>query len=262
MNIPQFSAEASLYRTTRQYRSSISEYRAQPATPYSVFPAYMPGPATQRDCSVCTGSCDKLFEVCGIGVVAGVSAVCVATLGFGCPAAVAAGEAVLVGCAEAYAACIGYCNVPGWVPVVGGYCCPKICGPPNPLEGSGSGCCDLGEACVDQDDPNSRQGCCPSGQLVCGGKCCAVGDQCCGDTCCPPNYFCREGGFCSEFPSDLGPPAGTPPPLPPQYACSPGSAPCGFADSSGVIRTCCPPGLQCCGYSGRFGPDCRKSCLH
>ena len=174
MNIPAFTAQASLYSSSRRYRSSITESDAKSSSGHSIVPAYMPGPATQHECAVCTGLCDKVMEGCAIIVVAGVSAVCVGTLGFGCPAAVAAGETILVGCAEAYAACIGYCNIPSWVPVVGGYCCPKICGPPNPLEGSGSGCCDHGEVCVDLSDPNSREGCCPVGHF-CDGKCCAQG---------------------------------------------------------------------------------------
>lgn len=251
MNVPAFTAQASLYRTSNRYRSLSSE-PGDPACVHSIVPAYMPGPATQRDCSVCTGLCDKEIEGCAIVVAGVVSAVCVATLGFGCPGAVAAGEAALTVCAEAYAACIGYCNIPGWVPVVGGYCCPKICGFPNPLEGSGSGCCDLGEACVDQHDPNSRQGCCPSDQLVCGGHCCAKGEKCCGDTCCPSNYYCVDG-YCSEYPTGNVPFGNPPPPPPPVNNCLFGGAPCG--------SKCCPPGLQCCGvFQGQ--PDCKTSCLH
>ena len=52
------------------------------------------------------------MEGCAIAVVAGSGLCAVGTLGFGCPAAVAGGETILVGCAEAYAACIGYCNIP------------------------------------------------------------------------------------------------------------------------------------------------------
>lgn len=250
MNLPAFTAQASLYRTRNRYCGEALGTDTPPPRQHIV-PAYMPGPATMRDCGVCTGLCDKEMAGCAIVVAAGVSAVCIGTLGFGCPAAVSAGEAILVACAEAYAACIGYCNIPGWVPVVGGYCCPKICGTPNPLEGSGSGCCDLGEACVDQHDPNARQGCCPSGQAVCSGHCCASGERCCGDGCCPSHFHCLDGGICAEFPPFAAP--GASPPTPPENHCLFGGAPCG--------TKCCPPGLACCGvFNGQ--PDCKTSCLH
>lgn len=249
MNIPEFTGQASLYRTSNRYSSS-GYGSAWSKSAEGIQPAYIPGPATRHDCGICTGICDKGAEICGAGVAAYVATICIGTLGFGCAGAAAAGAAVLAECAEAYAGCIGLCNVPSWVPVLGGNCCPKICGPPNPLEGSGSGCCDLGEACVDQHDPNSRQGCCPSGQIVCGGKCCAQGDFCCGDTCCPTGYFCLDGGQCTASPPFT--PPGSSPPKPPVNNCLFGGAPCG--------NKCCPPGLQCCGvFNGQ--PDCKTSCL-
>jgi hypothetical protein len=252
MNIPAFTAEASLYMTSNRYLSSSSEYSG-PLSSYSIVPAYMPGPATQRECSVCTGTCDKLAGLCGAGVAATVAAICVGTLGFGCAGAVAWGGAILANCAYGYAGCIGLCNVPSWVPLVGGYCCPKICGLPNPLEGSGSGCCDLGEACVDQGDPNSRQGCCPSGQSVCGGKCCAIGEYCCGDTCCgDPHCFNDVCGNTPPFPDN-------PPPPPPNKCSIWGGQLCG--------TKCCPIGTWCCGVFSDGQPDCRlgstiNACLH
>lgn len=259
MNIPEFTAHASLYRTSNRYRSSSSEYGGPPSA-HSVVPAYYPGPATQRECRVCTGTCEKLAGICGGGVAASVAAVCVGTLGLGCGAAVAWGAAILADCAYGFAGCIGLCNVPSFVPLVGGYCCPKICGAPNPLDGysSGSGCCDADEHCVDQNDPNSRDGCCPSDQRVCGSKCCAKGEYCCGDTCCPAGFFCQEGRFCSEFPSDLLPPPGTPPPTPPKGSvfavkCSPGETRCG--------NECCPPGKECCSIGGGQ-VACMTNCLH
>jgi len=248
MSMPAFTAQASLYRTSNRYHSSISRRGERPSA-HSVVPAYIPGPATQRECSVCTGTCDKLAGLCAAGAAAVAIAGCATFVG--CPAALATAGAILADCAEGFAGCIGLCNVPSWVPVLGGYCCPKICGFPDPLEGSGSGCCDLGEACVDQHDPNSRQGCCPSGQIVCGGNCCAKGDRCCGDTCCPTGHFCLDGGYCTESPPFV--PPGGDPPKPPVNNCLFGGAPCG--------RKCCPPGLMCCGvFEGQ--PDCRTSCLH
>jgi hypothetical protein len=101
-------------------------------------------------------------------------------------------------CASGLATCEGIALTPG----APSKCCPKLC-QLEPFDQPGGGCCDSDEHCVDIDDPNSRHGCCPSDQSVCAGKCCAQGESCCGDTCCPPNYFCRDGGFCSEFPSDF-----------------------------------------------------------
>ncbi len=144
----------------------------------------------------------------------------------------------------------GDVNVPGFIPLVGGYWCPKICGLPNTLEGSGSGCCDEDAHCVEQNNPNSRQGCCPSDQRVCAGKCCAKGESCCGDVCCPPGYFCLDGGYCTASPPFV--PPSTPPP-PPANNCLFGGALCG--------SKCCPSGLRCCGFlNGQ--PDCKTSCLH
>jgi len=229
MSIPEFTAEASLYRTTNRYRSSVSKIDGLPSA-QSVVAAYFPGTATQAKCSECLAICAKVNVYCN--VVAAFSI-------FFPPAAVAAFTA----CAAEAVLCAGGCAAP-----VIGSCCPKVCGFPNPLD-PGEGCCDQNETCVDRYDPNSRQGCCPSDQSVCAGKCCSKGESCCGDTCCPPNYFCREGGFCSEFPSDF---PNTPPPPPPINNCIFGGAPCG--------SECCPPGLKCCGvFNGQ--PDCKTSCL-
>lgn len=248
MNMPSFSGYNSLYRTSNRYHTSYAMEYGELLSTQLFVPAYHPGPATQRECRVCTGTCEKLAGVCGAGVAASVAAVCAGTLGLGCGAAIAWGAAILADCAEGFAACIGLCNVPNWVPLVGGYCCPKICGAPNPVDGysSGSGCCDLGETCVDQNDPNSREGCCPGGQSVCGGNCCAKGENCCGDTCCPENYFCLEGGICTEYPPFTLP--GNDPPTPPVNNCIFGGEPCG--------RKCCLGGFVCC--NDPEGPTCRQ----
>src|SRR5437867_5536007 len=104
MNIPQFTAQASLYRTSNRYRSSGAELVGSQSAQL-VLPAYIPGPATQHDCSVCTGVCAIELELCGAGVALYVAGVCAATLGLGCAGAAAWGAAVLADCAEIYAGC-------------------------------------------------------------------------------------------------------------------------------------------------------------
>jgi len=232
MNIPEFTAQASLYRTSNSYRCSGSEFSGSiPAQ--SVIAAYIPGPQTQHDCSVCTDACAVPRNICLAKVAISVTEQCIGSLGFGCGAAIALGYIQTGSCYAGYEACLGYCNIPDLgVEGFHGPCCPKICGWPNPLKGSRTGCCDHGEACVDQDDPNSRQGCCPSGQDVCAGKCCPIGEVCCpGDRCCKPPSFSND-----------------PPPPPPVNNCIFGGDPCG--------TKCCPIGTMCCGvFNGQ--PDCK-----
>jgi hypothetical protein len=237
MNIPQFTAQASLYRTSNRYRSTVADFGGLIAD-QSVVAAYIPGPDTQARCSGCTYYPTTLRDICLTKTAFMVTQACWISLGFGCGAAIAWGYQQAASCEQAYLAGFGICHIPG------GPCCPKVCGIHTPGS-EGSGCCDHGEACVGSHNPNTRDGCCPVGQ-ECGGNCCAKGE------------YCLEGGFCSEFPGPLLPPPGTPPPPPPSFSCPPGAAPCGVPDSSGVIRTCCPPGLQCCGNSVQ---DCRTSCL-
>lgn len=242
MSVPEFTAEASLYRTSGRYRSSGSEGSVL-WSGESIVPAYYPGTATQANCNRCLKTAQKNFGWClGIGG---------AGCGLGC---IAAGPF--------YAACFASC--------MGGVlatcdvnllresaacalddCCPKACGTPNPFD-PGAGCCDKNEQCVDRYDPNSRGGCCPSDQIVCGGKCCAKGESCCGETCCPAGYFCRDGWICeSQF---IGSFPTTPPPPAPVNNCIFGGVPCG--------SKCCPPGLECCGLFSNGQPDCKMSCLH
>ncbi len=231
MNIPEFTAEASLYRTSNSYRSSGSEFDGSPTT-QSVVAAYFPGPGTRGKCNECLESCAKGSVTCNL--------LALGTIWYP-PAAAAAFTACFTG---AYV-CSGLCLAP-----VIGKCCPKVCGFPNPFE-PGEGCCDKDENCVDRYDPNSRQGCCPSDQRVCGGRCCAKGDSCCGDTCCPSNYFCRDG-FCSQFPGPLFGP-GKLKPKPPPYNPLTDLCPIGGVPCNGV---CCPLGYECCGSLG-----CRRDCV-
>jgi hypothetical protein len=234
MNMPEFTAQSSLYRTSNRYRSSGSELSGLPST-QSVVAAYHPGPSTRKRCDMCLQSCANAKNSCEdfvAGLVSWWNPVAALLL--------------YAGCYSDAADCRDQCANP---PL--GACCPKACGPLNPFE-PGAGCCDGNEQCVDRYDPNSRQGCCPSGQSVCGGKCCAQGESCCGDTCCPSTYYCLDGNFCSQYPSNV-PFGNPPPPPPPDNNCIFGGAPCG--------NKCCPPGWECCGvFNGQ--PDCKTSCLH
>jgi hypothetical protein len=212
MSIPNFTAQASLYRSSRHYRgSAASSGSSRPGG--SIVLAYRPLPATQIQCSECNDSCSFSNSVCNGELVTPLAALCGFSL-FTLPGACAAASYAQLYCDALYAGCTTLCLFKS--------CCPKACGIPDPLK-PGDGCCDAGEHCVDQNDPNSRNGCCPSDQSVCGGSCCAKGEFCCGDSCCPPDTFCCGGSCCpSGTPCFSGVcayppliPPGTPPPPPP-----------------------------------------------
>lgn len=248
MNIPEFTAQASLYRTSNRYRSSAADFGGSIAD-QSIVTAYIPGPQTQNKCSGCTDVCVAVRDVCLAKVAVMVTEACWASLGFGCGPAIALGYIQAASCESSYLSCFGICNIPsaselGWESP----CCPKVCGVPTPGS-AGTGCCDHGEACVGSDGPNTRDGCCPVGQY-CGGNCCAKGESCCGETCCPPDHFCLDGNNCSAEPGYF---PNTPPPPPPVNNCIFGGVPCG--------KKCCFGDFVCCNDSG--GPVCRQPpCLH
>lgn len=222
MNIPEFTAQASLYRTSNRYRSSMANVVDSLAN-QSVVAAYFPGPESQRKCQGCLETCLATNGLCLLGAVV-----------FWPPA--------IVGCSLTNASCVGYCLTPGSP----SDCCPKFCRF-EPFNQPGGGCCDQDEQCVDPGDPNSRSGCCPSDQSVCGGKCCAKGDYCCGNECCPGGWHCIDG-FCSEF----GLFSNEPPPKPPPY--NPLTDFYGLVFCNGVI---CGPGEKCCGAQG-----CQGACVN
>ena len=72
MNMPQFTAQASLYRTSNRYRSSAADFGGSIAD-QSVIAAYIPGPRTQEKCSGCTDVCVGLRDVCLAEVAVSVS---------------------------------------------------------------------------------------------------------------------------------------------------------------------------------------------
>src|SRR5438270_3404954 len=111
MNIPQFTGQASLYRTTNRYHSSATDFSGSPSD-RSVVAAYMPGPHTQERCSGCTDICVGLRDVCLAEVAFSVTEACVGSLGFGCGAAIAWGYVQAGGCYAHYAECFGPCQIP------------------------------------------------------------------------------------------------------------------------------------------------------
>ena len=268
MNIPEFTAQASLYRTSNSYRSLAFDRASLQRT---VLVPQIGGPDFEgywncvNDCrdkhpnltpkdaaKLCVRSCrDPGGTSPGSGSVYGYHPG--QSTQYRC-------NKCLQTCAYDQSNCEDYALAASWTPfgpllwalcssdaadcrdqcATGlGPCCPKTCGPRSPFDPS-AGCCDGNEQCVGIYDPNSRQGCCPSDQIVCDGKCCAAGEN-----------FCRAGLFCErQFIGDF---PNTPPPPPPVNNCIFGGEPCG--------NKCCPPGLQCCGvFNGQ--PDCRTSCVH
>jgi hypothetical protein len=244
MNLPQFTAQASLYRTSNRYRSSVAEFGG--SIPAQSVVAALTFEDTVN-CETCENRCNDNYATC-IGYASaawGLGLLGCALLGpFSplCAGPVTTAYALASGlCVAGVSACHLVCNSPG------GSCCPVFCELGH--------CCSHGETCI-------PHGCCPNERIVCNGTCCAEGETCCGNTCCPQNYYCLDGDFCSQYPSNVPFGNPSPPMMPPtdvgtfgeKKKCPPGYERCG--------KGCCPPGLQCCNYSAQFGPDCKTSCLH
>jgi hypothetical protein len=200
-----------------------------------IVPAYRPTPPTQATCYTCQSNCARNFAICEALALAPLAG-CIFPPA--CPAAAAIAGAAVAGCNTTLLACNASCLIDD--------CCPRRCGPGDPLDG-GDGCCDADEQCVSESDPNARGGCCPSNQIVCGSDCCAPGDRCCGNTCCPPNYHCIDNS-CVQYPS-FGPHTPAPvtviPPVSSTGTCPPGHFRC--------RDKCCQNGMSCCGYGCEWG---------
>jgi hypothetical protein len=227
MNLPGFTGEASLYRTRNLYRVSATISNNLPYRE-SIVPEYFPGPGTQAACNNCLEGCAMALAECSSAAMSFLAG-CVFPPA--CPVAAAIAGGALAACSTESLLCTARCEVLR--------CCPKVCGFPNPFE-PGEGCCDSGENCVDESDPNARHGCCPSNQSVCGGKCCPTGLPCCGNECgCTGGTLCMDG-VCTFPPFGSGGPPPPPPLTKHDFLCLiTGRDPC-FGD-------CCPPGTECCG---------------
>jgi hypothetical protein len=232
MIMPGFTAEASLYRTRQHYSASSIDSEGLSSSELIV-PAYYPDPGTRAACDQCFDHCGKEYLIeYSIGVAA------LAICGWWNPICLGIASGELVATLARYYQCSAACALP-----LVGDCCPTVCGFPNPFV-PGEGCCGPREQCVDRSDPNARDGCCPAGQSVCGGKCCPTGGPCCGDECgCTGGTVCTEGAC--TFPS-FG--SGGPPPQPPLtqhdiFCFIVGGTPC--------YNKCCPPDKTCCCPPGR-----------
>ena len=150
MNMPGFTAEATLYRTRNRYRFSVSASSAS-STAQSVVPALNFEDSVR--CSACENKCNEAAADC-VGVATGTW-----LLGLGacaaagplyplCATPVSIAFALAnAGCAAKLAACHVVCNAPG-----DSSCCPVFCELGH--------CCSTGETCT-------TNGCCPSGRSAC-----------------------------------------------------------------------------------------------
>jgi hypothetical protein len=250
MNIPAFTAEASLYRTSNRYFSSMANLGDSLAN-QSVVAAYIPGPESQTACDHCLHNYKVLRDICLAKTAVMWAEACIGSLGFGCGAATAWAYQEAAACEEGYLIGYGVCHIPGGLGELSGPCCPKVCGVPTPGS-AGSGCCDHGETCKGLGmRENTRDGCCPVGQ-DCGSVCCAPDEKCCGEVCCPKNYYCLDSRSCSENPGTF---VNTTPPPQPESNCE------FFEGGSRCGSKCCYGGLHCCGVDKNGQPICKSSCI-
>jgi len=229
MTLPGFSAAHSLYQGVGRYRPpERSPAGGTGVLDQTVTPAYSPGPVTM-------GKCNAVVEDCLLQSF---------LLVF--PPAIAGAQL----------ACVGRQKIPGST------CCPKLC--EFDASGPEAGCCDSGETCVDDRDFNARNGCCPAGQSVCGGKCCGPGEKCCGSNCCPAAANCcgdacgcQDGRLCQNGECTY-PPFGpyTPPPEGVESIPKPATGcPAGWKECLNST-VCCAPGIKCCGNG------CAAACVN
>lgn len=228
MALPGFSAGYSLYQGGRHYRvPERSPSSGTEGLDQTVTPAYRPGPGTMDKCNSVVDDCLQmsLLELF--------------------PPAIAASQLL----------CVGRQKIPGST------CCPHFC--EFDASGPEAGCCDSGETCVHDTDPNARDGCCPAGQSVCNGKCCGPGEKCCGSSCCPAAADCCgdscgcQGGMLCQNGQCTFPPFGpfTPPTDVESIPMPPTGCPAGWTSCLNSTE-CCAPGIKCCGNG------CMAACVN
>lgn len=215
INIPGFSAEATLYRTRNRYRLSISALSTS-VTAQSVVPAL--NSEDRARCDRCENKCNNAAAEClgyATGSWSAALAGCAAFGPFAPACAIPATAIYLSACGVCYAKLalcyVVGCNLPG-----DSSCCPEFC--------------ELGH-------------CCSRGETCCGDMCCAPGQTCCGgNKCCPAGWHCTDG-FCS----DSVPFSNEPPPTPPPYNPLTDLDPISPVFCYGKI---CRRGEKCCGPQG------------
>lgn len=231
MKMPGFTAETSLCRSNRSYRttvcSSLSRREIQLMSNGILekigrgwawgLPESFWCDRNNRDCKRlcelgldrlrgyyrsiqdCLSSCDRRYN-CGSDKV------CIR--GSCCPKSRACGDR----CCGWYDTCLRP-----------GLCCPND-------RRCGKNCCSAPGRCT-------HDGCCPENQVVCSNRCCGLGESCtgdgccrsdqiCGDRCCQPGESCTSHGCC-----------------PPGICCKSSSCPSGEYCCGHQI--CCPSGWGC-----------------
>jgi hypothetical protein len=191
MNIPGFSAETSLYKTSRHYRS-IGKFNQADGTVYPALsindlvkfsPDFYFDRQGWRDivsgdisirgcCRDCLSSFPCADESCRRQRLFDCNRKCNAETIGGC------------GCPPGRAVCEGLCCGQGEVCTLDG------CSPPNQVCNN--------RRCLGRCLP---EGCCPLGQVVCNNHCCERGWSCTSEGCCPPGVCCEStacppGKFC------------------------------------------------------------------
>jgi hypothetical protein len=237
--IPGFNALCALTRSGAHYRSAPAQARSA-----EIVLAYYPSKGNVDRCQGCLEGCLRDSALCAIGAVFWPPAIAVCSLNL--------------------MRCGGACAMPGTS------CCPQVC-ELDPFGQPGGGCCDASDTCMSKGTPNTRGGCCPSGQACgrnccapgqscCNGNCCNPGDSCCGGECCPSSHFCRDG-VCSQYPGPLfgGPDKPSGRPAKPVSPWDPLRSICMWPYTS-CGDQCCEPGLECCFVAGKS--VCMTSCLH
>jgi len=257
LNIPEFTADLSLYPSEGHYRTTGMIFEFQGDISANACAESKLGIVTGRDSLIIPMS-QPGHKTDVSGPCRGCEAECLATWELGCNAAVAAGCAGFLavpfagpglyagcvavgaaGCAAGHANCVRGCKN------VGGACCPVACGP---------SCCGPLETCLD-----AAEGlCCSPGTLPCLGpqascydpkteKCLPSGVGCpfgqeCGNNCCGPYATCVDQNTGNCCPLLTGIPCGN-------QCCDALTQRCtnsGCCPTSQACSSiCCPPGFTC-----------------
>jgi hypothetical protein len=172
MGIPNFTADASLYKSGRVYRAVSTSYSASTTINLADY--------VDRSCyTQCRETCD-----CS-GLISGARAAC--------------GRECNNECNES-------CTRPGEEPPRPS-APPTRCGNIDCLPGQVctiDGCCYPSKTCNNRCLPPLWSCCgsgfCEPGSLCCGGGCCPIGTYCCGDkVCCRPGTSCLDLGFAGTY---------------------------------------------------------------